>query len=62
MEFVVTFLQMCRTGTVKSDLLGLVYMDPDKNYRVYQCCGSGSGLDQDSMWSLDPDPDPGGQK
>jgi hypothetical protein len=58
------FYRWSSTGTVKSDPLGLVFMDRDKNYRyrVYQFCGSGSGLDQDSMGSLDPDPDPGGQK
>jgi hypothetical protein len=27
-----------------------------------QCFGSGSGLDPDSIWSVDPEPDPGGQK
>jgi hypothetical protein len=27
-----------------------------------QCFGSGSGLDPDSIRSVDPDPDPGGQK
>ena len=26
---------------------------------MYQCCGSGSGLDPDSIGSLDLDPDPG---
>jgi hypothetical protein len=26
-----------------------------------RCCGSGSGLDLDSMGFLDPDPDSGGQ-
>jgi hypothetical protein len=29
-------------------------------YCRYQCCGSGFGLDPDSIGSLDPDP--GGQK
>jgi hypothetical protein len=28
----------------------------------HRCCGSGSGLDPDSRGSLNPDPDPGGQK
>jgi hypothetical protein len=37
------------------------------NYRedpkaVLWTCGSESGLNPDSMGSLDPDPDPGGQK
>ncbi len=29
---------------------------------VEQGCGSGSGLDPYSIGSVDPDPDPGGQK
>jgi hypothetical protein len=32
-----------------------------KNY-YKQGCGSGSGLDPYSIGSVDPDPDPGGQK
>jgi hypothetical protein len=35
---------------------------PTVNYRVIQGCGSGSELDPDSIGSVDPDPDPGGQK
>ena len=30
--------------------------------REVQGCGSGSELDPDSIGSVDPDPDPGGQK
>jgi hypothetical protein len=31
-------------------------------YNLIQGCGSGSQLDPDSIGSVDPDPDPGGQK
>jgi len=35
----------------------LIISDPDPQIEN-QCCGSGSGLDPDSIRSVDPDPDP----
>jgi hypothetical protein len=45
---------------------GTVLLDGCTGEKLMQCCGSGSGsvtgLDLDSMGSLDPCSDPGGQK
>ena len=40
----------------------LANLSQEVPYLHNQGCGSGSGLDPDSIGSVDPDPDPGGQK
>ncbi len=55
-----TVLQKCRkNNTIVLWIKARVWNIPASRN---QGCGSGSGLDPDSIGSVDPDPDPGGQK